>query len=86
MKKKNDLISKIAIVTAVVGIGSYIYKKVKNCRHSCDTKDSEYYEDDSSFEIILDDDLENDEDVNEEISNNEDIAIEDTIEDKNKDA
>lgn len=80
MKKKNDLISKLAIVTAVVGIGSYIYKRIKKCNNSCNTNDSEQYEDDSSFEIILDDDLEDEDNL--EVSSND----EDDLEDENKDA
>ena len=86
MKKNKSLFSKIAIVTAAVGIGSFIYKKVKKCKYSCDANDSECCGDDSSFEIILDDTVENDEDLNKKSSNEEEIDTEETLENENKDA
>lgn len=61
MKKKNDLLSKLVLATTLIGLGSYIYKKVKKCSCFCNNENSKSYDDDdSSFEIILDDNLGND--------------------------
>lgn len=86
MKKKSNLFSKIAIITAAVGIGSFIYKKVKECKYSCDTNDSECCGDDSSFEIILDDITENNENLTEKSSDKKEISTEESLENENKDA
>lgn len=71
MKKKNDLLSKLAIATTLIGLGSYIYKKVKKCSCFYNNENSESYDDDSSFEIILDDNLENDTELKKEVTTDE---------------